>query len=389
MLPMLPRERVLATLNHREPDIIPWGEHFIDYNVYEEVLGRKSFVHAKFRETKAWWDGRRKEIVSSYKKDIIELSEALGLDIITVEKMPGKDDPPDVMTKVDDETYRDKDGTLWRLGKFTGDLMPYRVNPEAYTSPVLETLQEEIDEIDKNGVPVPDDSAWELVRHVVKEKKKTHFIALVGAPDIGWPTFGQTAEERMLNLALHPEMCALISERNGKRTLASLKHLANLEVDGLINCADYGTSTALQANPEIFRKYMLPWHKAYCKEGHRLGFKLIKHCCGNIWEILDMLVEAGYDAYESIQVSAGMDIKRLKEHFGNKLTLWGGVTNENLIGGTPEKVREDARYSIKWAAPGGGFIYGASHSLAVGTKYENLMAMKEAREKWGKYPITI
>lgn len=67
----------------------------------------------------------------------------------------------------------------------------------------------------------------------------------------------------------------------------------------------------------------------------------------------------------------------------------GGVTNENLILGTPHDIRRDAHYAIKWGAPGGGFIYGASHSLAVGTKLENLLAMKEAREKWGVYPLKI
>ena len=383
---MLPRERVLTTLNHQEPDIIPWGEHWIDYTIYEDVLGRETLVNAKFKETKAWWDGRRDEIIASYKKDTIELAEALGLDIITVMKMPAKSAPPGIMTKVDDETYQDKDGNLWRLGVHTHDLMVYKLNPKSYSAPTLETIQREIDEIDRNGVLPPDDSEWEVVKHVVKEKKRTHFIALVGAPDIDWPTFGQTMEERMLNLVLHPEMCAAIGELNGKRAIASLKHLTNLGIDGLIGCADYGTSSALQASPEIFRKYMFPWHEAYCKEAHRLGFKVIKHCCGNIWEILNMLVEAGYDAYESIQASGGMDIKRLKACYGDQLTLWGGVTNESLIGGTPEKVRQDAYYAIKWAARGGGFIYGASHSLAVGTKLENLMAMKESREKWGTYP---
>ena len=52
-------------------------------------------------------------------------------------------------------------------------------------------------------------------------------------------------------------------------------------------------------------------------------------------------------------------------------------------------VEADARYSIKHAAPGGGFIYGASHSLAVGTTIENLMAMKRCREMFGTYPIQV
>ena len=46
---MLPRERVFAALEHREPDRIPWGEHSIDYNVYEDILGRPTLVQAKMQ----------------------------------------------------------------------------------------------------------------------------------------------------------------------------------------------------------------------------------------------------------------------------------------------------------------------------------------------------
>jgi len=69
--------------------------------------------------------------------------------------------------------------------------------------------------------------------------------------------------------------------------------------------------------------------------------------------------------------------------------LWGGVTNESLILGTPEDIEREAKYGLKHAAPGGGFIYGASHSLAVGTKYENLMKMKQMRDQYGVYPIRV
>ena len=61
---MLPREGVFRTLAHQEPDIIPWGEHWIDYNVYEDILGRESFVHAKMKETRAWWEGAAKPALS-------------------------------------------------------------------------------------------------------------------------------------------------------------------------------------------------------------------------------------------------------------------------------------------------------------------------------------
>lgn len=382
---MLPRERMSMTLNHQEPDIIPWGEHWIDHNVYEDILGRETFVHAKMKETKAWWEGQDEAIVASYKRDTIDLAKALGLDIVTVQLLGNGGR---AMRQLDEDTYEDQSGNLYRISSVTHDLMPYQMNPRTYTPPTLESLEAEIDEIVREGVKKPEDARWEFVRHVVGEMKGTHFIAcLVG--DIGFPTFGQTDEERYLNLALHPEMHAKLSELAGRQVIGMLKYYAEEGIDGVIPCADYGSSTALLAHPKIFVEHVFPWLKAYCDEAHRLGMKFLKHCCGRTLEIFDYFIRAGCDAYESIQPTAGMDIKLLKERYGDKITLWGGVSNENLIGGTAEDVEADARYSIKWAAPGGGFIYGASHSIAVGASRENVLKMKEARERLGMYPIRI
>src|SRR5512142_499175 len=119
---MLPRERVFAALEHREPDRIPWGEHSIDYNVYEDILGRKTFVQAKMRETQAYWDGRRDEVVESYKRDKLDLVRALEMDIVAVGGVPSKGYRPKPMEKLDEETYRDDGGSLHRVSATTHDL---------------------------------------------------------------------------------------------------------------------------------------------------------------------------------------------------------------------------------------------------------------------------
>jgi len=84
-----------------------------------------------------------------------------------------------------------------------------------------------------------------------------------------------------------------------------------------------------------------------------------------------------------------MDIKRLKERVGEQICLWGGIWHEHIISGSVEDIRADARYAFANAAPGGGYIMGSSHSLAVGAKPENLLAMKRCRDEWGVYPIRI
>ena len=104
---MLPRERVFAALEHREPDRIPWGEHSIDYNVYEDILGRETLVQAKMKQTQAYWDGRRDEIVECYKRDRLDLIRALEMDIVFVSRVPPEGYHPKPMEKLDHETYRD------------------------------------------------------------------------------------------------------------------------------------------------------------------------------------------------------------------------------------------------------------------------------------------
>ena len=58
------------------------------------------------------------------------------------------------------------------------------------------------------------------------------------------------------------------------------------------------------------------------------------YSCGNNWELLDMFVEAGYYCYQSIQPTAHMDLAEVKAKYGDKMTLWGGVPVEEMVGGT-------------------------------------------------------
>ena len=266
--------------------------------------------------------------------------------------------------------------------------MPYKVRTDNYTIPSLEQLQHEIDEVETTPPSKPDASCWEVLRHVVERMKPTHWInTCVGGLD--YPAVGPTDQERALNLALHPELHAKTAELSAKRLMATLPWYAEEGVDSVMPCADLGSSTALFANPQILRDHVLHWWKEYVACAHRLGLKVIKHCCGCVWEALPMFVEAGYDGYEGIQASGGMDMKLLAERYGAQLTLWGGIWNEHLILGTPADIEADARYALKWGGPGGGFIYGATHSLAVGTKLENLEKMQECREQYGVYPIDV
>ncbi len=384
---MLPRERVFAALEHREPDRIPWGEHSIDYNVYEDILGRKTLAQAKMRETQAYWDGRRDEVVACIKRDRLDLIRALEMDIVFCSAVPPKGHQPKPMKKLDEVTYEDEGGNIYRVSATTHDLMPYKRNTRNYKPPTLDGLQNAIDKLDSQppADPTPaDDSRWEFVQHAVKEMKKTHFI-MATCGDLGFPTFGATEEEQWMSLVEHPQTCAKIAELRGKQLLREVQVYAKLGVDGIMPCGDLGSSTSLMASPRIYREMVYPWHKAHVEAAHKLGLKVLKHCCGHVWPIIDELTV--YDAYEGIQGTAGMDMRLLKERVRGRLCLWGGIWHEHIILGSVEDIRNDARYAFQHGAPGGGYIMGSSHSLAVDARRENILEMKRCRDRWGVYPI--
>jgi len=385
---LTPKERVYAALEHREPDRIPWGEHSIDYNVYEDILGRQTLVQAKFRETQAWWDGRRDEIVECVKRDRLDLIRALEMDIVFISRVPPKGYKPEPLEKLDETTYRDKAGNLYHISATTHDLMRYKTVHPPVEPPKMEDLEATLDRVDGEPITLPDESEWEAVRHMVREAGSTHFIMLMWG-DISFPSFGHTDEEQLMNLALYPEECALVTKIAGKRLVRGLDLLAKVDlgIDGIMPCGDLGSSTGLLASPRWYREHVWPWHKAYCDKAHSMGLKVLKHCCGNTNAVEEDLAAAGYDAHEGIQHSGGMDLRNLKPRVGHKMALWGGIWHEHIILGSPEDIRADAAYAFQHAAPGGGFIMGSSHSLAVDARRENILEMKRCRDQWGVYPI--
>jgi len=89
------------------------------------------------------------------------------------------------------------------------------------------------------------------------------------------------------------------------------------------------------------------------------------------------------DVYQSIQTE--MDIIALKQRYGKGITLWGGVPAGDLVLGTPEQVRREGREVLEACKPGGGYIYGTTHSVMPGAKHENYLAMLDAWRECAGY----
>jgi uroporphyrinogen decarboxylase len=82
-----------------------------------------------------------------------------------------------------------------------------------------------------------------------------------------------------------------------------------------------------------------------------------------------------------------MDAALLKRDFGKDVTFWGGGidTQYTLPRGTPAQVKDEVRRRVEDFAPGGGFVFSTVHNIQADVPAENIVAMWEALQKYGRY----
>jgi len=171
------------------------------------------------------------------------------------------------------------------------------------------------------------------------------------------------------------------------RSIAYIRAMLAAGVDAIMTTDDYSDNRGPIMGVEFFRRFVLPGIAKQCEVIHELGGYFIKHTDGNLWEVLDDLVEIGIDGWHGIQRNIGMDMAKLKKRYGGRLCLFGGVNAETLIAGTPEIAREEVRTAIARAGKGGGLVLTCSNVVAAGASLEIYRAMRQAISDYGTYPL--
>ena len=178
------------------------------------------------------------------------------------------------------------------------------------------------------------------------------------------------------------EIATMVLEYN----LGQLELVAGAGADVLIVEDDIADKNTTLISPAQFREFINPYNRRLVEAAHGKGMKVIRHSDGNLWPILDILVETGYDGLNPLEPQAGMDLKKVKDRYGDRLCLLGNIDCVDLLpGGTVEEVEEAVIKEIEDASAGGGLIICDSNSLHPGVKPENCIAMFEAVKKHGVY----
>lgn len=154
---------------------------------------------------------------------------------------------------------------------------------------------------------------------------------------------------------------------------------------------DFGSQTGPLVGVEQFNRFLLPHLKRLIRLGHDYGRLVQLHCCGGFEPLLPSWIEAELDGVHAIQPDChGMDLTSLKQRYGDKILFNGAIDSHHVLieGDSQAFVRRKTRDVLRILAPGGGYIAGASHdSILEETPVENVLAMFDAIEEFGVYPI--
>ena len=141
---------------------------------------------------------------------------------------------------------------------------------------------------------------------------------------------------------------------------------------------DLGMQTSLFMSPQKFREVYKPYYKALADVLHDNGLDFWLHTCGNVYDIMEDLIESGVDVIHPIQAGC-MDAERTVQDFGGRIAFWAGMDVQQVIPfGNPQSIKEKIRkhadifYNSK-----GGIVYGAGNAIMEGTPIENVKAYVE------------
>lgn len=386
-------ERVAKVFAGQVPDRVPIGEFAIDFDTIEKIIGRPTYLRAKAKSKIAFWEGRHEEVLESYIKDHIELHEKLDFDIINFPMatwaIPAPSDVPPPK-KLDANTWEDHDGRVFKYSEITCDVVCIKdplAEKTLYTMDheVLATVEEVESGVMVDEPPGLDPRSWKILDTVIEHFAGHKFIVGPSGGEIGI----------VLQGGMEQGMMALITNRDfiEKATSYLLEKQNRLDQkmihpksDAIIWGADFAFNSGGFISPQMFGELFFDANKARVDnvKEHHSKF-VVKHCCGNVNQFLDLFVELGYDCYQSIQQSAGMDLGDVKKRVGDKMVLWGGVPVELILEGSMDEVRREVRTAMEKAKEHGRFILGTTHTIAVGANYDNFMAMIDEYHQWCDY----
>lgn len=219
------------------------------------------------------------------------------------------------------------------------------------------------------------------------QKYKRHKAVIVHLNDVfSLPRYLMGMQDLLMAIVAEPELVKALVEMSVNINLELAKEVAARGATIVYTGDDYAYNKGPLMSPRHFREFFYPGLCRVMRGYKELGLYTIKHTDGNLWPILDMILDSGIDCLDPIDPLAGMDLGEVKAKYGQRVALKGNVDCAQLMTfGTPEEVAAATREALGKGMPGGGFILSSSNSIHSAVKPENYAAMLQTLRECGKY----
>jgi uroporphyrinogen decarboxylase len=155
------------------------------------------------------------------------------------------------------------------------------------------------------------------------------------------------------------------------------------EFDAAFMYDDLGYRNATLFSPAAFRTLEFPSQQRLYDFCHARNMPTILHSCGNVRGIVPLLIEAGLDCLQPLEVKSGMDLVELKQNFGDRLALFGGIDVRAMANPDPSVIEREIATKIPVAKQGGGYIYHSDHSVPSNVSFAQYTRVMELVHKYG------
>lgn len=385
-------ERLNTSLNHREPDRVPYDLA----GTTVTGITKKAYLRAmKYRDLPAEYESKEIDPIQQIVTPVEETLKLLKSDLRRI----GSRRIPDFekLVKVNNGIHEliDDWGCLWKMdeskdlyfNQYTYPLEQYPSIEEGlkhYKAPdikhnaeiIKKDLSEQIRYIGESGV-IADRNCAGLTEVSLRVRGyQTWYLDILTDP---------AGVEKLLDVIMEYKISYwdLVIDWLVENNLQN-------RVSVIAECDDLGTQTSTLLEPDFLRRIVISrfaklWSHIKSRMPH---VKIFMHTCGSVRVLLPDLIEAGLDIYNPVQfTAAGMELEGLKRDFGKDLVFWGGGVNtqSTFKSGTPQQVKDEVKKIIDIMAPGGGFVFNTVHNIQEDVPPENFWAMWDTLMEYGKY----
>jgi uroporphyrinogen decarboxylase len=326
------RERVLASLSHRQPDRIP-------YNI-------------RFTEP------ARANMAAYYGDPEFEKKLGNCLHVLHTE-------PAHAWKEIREGTWEDQFGVHWdrSMDRDIGNVCNVRVTRDTLTD---------------FRFPDPDDpSRFADHARLIDEHPDELHVTNLGFSlfERAWTLAGM--ETFLMAMVDDKQFAHALLDRILEYNLRVIEKACALPIDAMMFGDDWGHQRGLLMGAGLWRELIGPRvRKMYALVKSR-GKRVFIHSCGKVDELFADLIESGLDVFNPFQPEV-IDVDEAKRRYGDRLSFYGGIsTQRTLPFGSTNDVKEEVRRLLDRIGKNGGYIASPAHDVPRDAKPENIAAMIE------------